>query len=485
MSSWLGGSGSRRFSEHNQLRSLLAVALLAGFGSTVKAQTNFERVLSFGPVASLGNSPRGGLCEGSDGLLYGTTYAGGSSNIGLVFSVGKDGAGFRALQSLTNGYYPYAGVIEGADGKLYGTASAGGTHGGGTIFRLGKDGSGFVTLRNFDPAGSDGVAPVSGLRQGSDGVLYGTTSGGGSGNMGTVFRINTSGTVFSVVHTFTGLTNGVDGSYPAAGVIQGADGMLYGTTQTGGTNDAGTVFKMNLDGTGYSVIHQFAGAPTDGNVPSGDLVQGRDGVLYGTTRYGGANDLGMVFRVDTNGNNYSVLKSFSGTADGKQPLAGLGFGTNGMLYGTTRYGGSFDGGAAFRLGTNGLGFLVLHSFQPTNGDGAQPLGSLTLASDGSWYGTCYYGGDYMTNSVSGILFRLLPDTARVKITSIEPGSAGAQLRFAGGNAGQAYRILKSQTLAPGSWQAIGTNVAAIDGAFSYLDAGATTNSARFYRSASF
>ncbi len=457
--------------------------MVCGSQALVTAQTNYQRILSFGPLPTAGSSPRGQLLEASDGWLYGTTYSGGASNLGTVFRIAKDGSGFTVLRSLSAGYYPYAGLVEGTDGALYGTASAGGSNKGGTVFKLNKDGGGFLTLHEFDPASTDGGAPIGALCLGADGIFYGTTSGGGAGNMGTVFKINSIGTVFTVLHAFTGLTNGVDGSYPVGGLLQGQDGSLYGTTQTGGSNDFGTAFKLNTDGTGFSLIYQFRSGVGDGHVPSGTLLQTADGMLFGTTAYGGTSDSGAVFRLGTNGSNYALLNSFSGGVDGNQPLAGLALGTNGALYGTTRYGGASNAGVAFVLGTSGNGFAVLRSFLASSGDGGQPIAGLRLASDGAWYGTCYYGGDYLSNNVSGVSFRLSAVAPPVWIRSIDYLSASVLLGFANGTAAQTYRILASPDLSPGSWQEIGTSTAAIDGSFQFRDTSSGSSRARFYRSA--
>lgn len=450
--------------------------------ATSQAQTNYQRILTFGPDIQLGSSPRGKLIEASDGKLYGTTYAGGANNLGAIFRMSKDGSGFTVLHSFSTGYYPYAGLLEGSDGALYGTTSSGGIYKGGTVFKLNKDGSGFLALHDFDPASTDGVAPIGPLCRGTDGMFYGTTSGGGSGNMGTVFKIDTIGTVFSVIHSFTGLTNGVDGSYPVAGLLQGQDGLLYGTTQTGGSNDFGTAFKLSPIGAEYTLIYQFVAGAGDGHVPSGSLVQAADGLLYGTTVYGGTGGSGTVFQLGTNGSNYAVLKSFTGGSDGRQPFAGLGWSSDGLLYGTTRYGGPNDGGVAFSLRKDGSGYAVLHNFLVTAGDGGQPIAGMLQASDGGWYGACYYGGDYATNGVSGIVYRLLAVSPQIWISSIQYQQANVTLGFQGGGAGQTYRILVSPDLSSGSWLPIGTNTAKIDGSFQFTNFGAATLPMRFYRS---
>lgn len=458
---------------------LVAVLVLLLGGSTCPAQTNYQRLLSFGVYSDWGKLPYGQLIEGSDGWLYGSTYAGGTSNLGTVFRIAKDGSGFSVLRSFSDPNFLYGGVVEGTNGALYGTAAGGGTNTGGAIFTIAKDGSNFLVIHNFDPGSGDGAAPVSGLLAGADGMLYGTCSKGGTTNLGTVFRISADGTVYGVIHSFLGQTNGGDGSSPGASLTQGLDGDVYGTTQAGGNNNLGTLFKLNTDGSIYSILHHFSGSPNDGRVPLGNVAQGPDGLLYGTTEYGGANNVGTIFRVDTNGNNYAVLRSFSTAAGGYEPLGGLTLGTDGAVYGCTRYGGPNDSGVAFRLSVTDNSYTELHEFLGVAGDGAQPFAPIMQASDGGWYGSTYYGGDRS----AGILFRIFSGNAPVTITAISSTSTDVTLNFVGGAAGQAYEIQASSSLSPTDWQTIGTNTAAIDGTFQFTELGGAGFPTRYYRSA--
>ena len=449
------------------------------FGGACPAQTNYQRLLSFGLDSGAGKLPYGQLTEASDGWLYGTTYAGGASNLGTIFRIAKNGSGFKVLRSFSDPNFLYGCVVEGTNGGLYGTAAGGGSHSGGAVFSIAKDGGGFLTIHNFDPSSGDGTAPVSGMLLATDGMLYGTCSKGGSTNLGAVFKISADGQVYGVIHNFLGQTNSGDGSSPGASLIQGLDGNLYGTTQVGGNNNLGTLFKLNTDGSVYSILHHFSGSPNDGRVPLGNLAQGPDGLLYGTTEYGGANNVGTIFRIDTNGNNYAVLTSFSTAAGGYEPLGGLTLGTDGAVYGSTRYGGPNDSGVAFRLSITDNSYTELHEFLGVAGDGAQPFAPLLQASDGAWYGSTYYGGD---RSV-GVLFRFFSGNAPVTITAITSTSTDVTLNFVGGAAGQAYGIQASPTLSPANWQTIGTNSAAIDGTFQFTESGGAGFPARYYRGA--
>jgi uncharacterized repeat protein (TIGR03803 family) len=448
--------------------------------ATSQAQTNYQRILSFGPLPQSGSSPRGQLMEGSDGWLYGTTYAGGTNGSGTVFKIGKTGVGFARLHSFADGDFPCGGLVEANDGTLCGTTSSGGAYHSGTLFKLNKDGSEFTLLHVFPSSTDDGAQPVASLTTGKGGVLYGTTFGGGAANSGTVFSLNPDGSSYTNLHNFTG-TNGADGSFPFASLCQGLDDALYGTTQAGGSNDLGAVFKLNPDGTGYAILHHFSGGTVDGRLPLGGLVQGSDGLLYGTTYYGGTNDLGTVFKLGTNGGVYAVLRNFMGGSQGNQPFAGLVQGVDGVLYGTTRYGGSNDGGMVFKLSTDGSGYTALHNFSGMGGDGSQPLAALLLGTDDALYGSTYWGGDYTTNGVSGTLFRLFSSYPQIVITSITPASGGFLLSFVGGAAGRAYQI-QATTNQSVAWQTIGSSTAAIDGTFQFLDSTVSNIPSRFYRS---
>ncbi|HWW00027.1 MAG TPA: choice-of-anchor tandem repeat GloVer-containing protein [Candidatus Acidoferrum sp.] len=448
------------------------------------AQTNYQRIFSFGPSAIQGSAPRGQLGEASDGFLYGTTYQGGSNNLGTVFKIAKNGSGFTVLWNFPNGMFPTAGVIEGPGGALYGTTSGGGTSNAGIAFKLQKNGTGFAVLHDFASFTGDGNTPLAGLVVGTNGALYGATAGGGLSNYGCIFTLSPDGSGFSIIHSFAG----VDGTSPVAGLIQGNSGALYGTAKTGGSNDLGTVFAVALDGGNYSVLHHFAGKGlNDGSLPLGPLVEAGPGFLFGTTYNGGsAADLGTIFRINTNGTGYGVLHSFQGGAgDGSLAVAGLSPASGGgLLYGTTPHGGTSDGGVFFGLSADGASYSVLHTFNSNVGDGSFPFVAPLVGSDNAIYGSTYFGGIYVTNGVSGTLFRLFSGPPQVAITGIASSSAGLALQFSGGAAGQTSRIQAATDLSTEVWQVIGTNSAALDGTFNFFDNAASNYSVRFYRSVS-
>ena len=288
----------------------LLPALIAAAGvmlaEPVRAQTfttlhTFPATSGSPATNSDGYAPEGVLLL-SGNTLYGTAHNGGSSGQGTVFAVGLDGTGFTVLHTFTanksgtnsDGATPLGGLIASANDTLYGTANGGGTYGNGTVFALNPDGTGFTNLYSFTAFSSvyfnnyDGENPYGGLVL-SDGTLYGTTHSGGTNNAGTVFAVATNGTGFTVLHGFTG---GSDGANPYAGLVLSGS-TLFGTAGNGGNAYDGTVFAVNTNGTGFTTPHTFTNSP-DGYSPHAGLISSGN-TLYGTTDIGGTNGTGMVF----------------------------------------------------------------------------------------------------------------------------------------------------------------------------------------------
>jgi len=362
-----------------------------------------------------GQHPKVALIETADGF-YGTTYQGGSASKGTIFRISSGGT-LTTLHNFSgpDGAYPEASLLEGTDGNLYGTTSSG-SNGWGTIFRMAPDGTGFTTLHTFQSA--DGSTPRAPLIEGSDGNLYGTTYEGGAHSSGTVFKIDATTTELTTLHDFVLAAGG----YPIAGLIQAADGDLYGATSQGGGAGVGAIFRIDTDGVMLTTLHGFAG--DDGSHPAGALVQGADGILYGTTLGGGASGQGTIFQIDTAGTMLSTLHSFA-FADGETPQAGLILGSDGMLYGTAEDGGTSSRGTVFRIATGGTGFEAVHSF--SGQDGAYPWAALLEASDGKLYGTTDDTGSLP--SQFGTIFRLEPDGSEFEtVYSFQPFGAGKSPR---------------------------------------------------------
>lgn len=340
-----------------------------------------------------GSDPVGGLVIGSDFALYGTTQQGGSG-WGSSFRLTEGGA-FQKLADFdgTNGQSPQP-LLRGSDGNLYGTALFGGSLGHGVVFRLTESGA---LGKLLDLGSSDGSQPYAGLIRGDDGALYGTASVGGRSNQGVVFKVREDGTGFEKLHEFAG----PDGANPHAPLAIGTMGSLFGTTRSGGASGRGVVFRVNQDGSGFSVLHHFAGG--DGGEPHGGLVRHSNGSLLGLTSSGGSGS-GVVYRI-SEGGDFETLHEFSGP-DGASPAYGaLAEGPDGALYGTTAGGGATSQGVVFKINPDGSGFATLHDFDYAGG--AYPSGGLTAGHDGALYGTTSQGGAYG----QGTVFRITPDGA--------------------------------------------------------------------------
>jgi uncharacterized repeat protein (TIGR03803 family) len=400
------------------------------YGTVFQIGTNgaLTTLYAFGTVTNAdgdpldGASPEAGLVRGSDGNFYGTTYGGGSSfyGWGTMFKISTKGAlttlySFGAILDVNDypldGAYPEGSLVQGSDGNLYGTTSSGGTNGyDGTVFQMTTDGA---LISSYSFTGNNGANPLAGLVQGSDGNLHGTTYHGGATGNGTVFQISAKGALTGS-YPFTGA---LDGANPDAAMAQGSDGNFYGTTYAGGALGEGTVFRISAAGA-LTSLYSFTGGDDGGN-PQSDLVQDSNGNFYGTTHYGGMENSGTVFQVSTAG-ALTNLYSFVGVGEyGASPLAGLALGRDGNFYGTTADGGDSDLGTVFQISTNAAQFSS-YSIIDTN-DGASPQAGLVLASDGNFYGTTYA---YGTNGF-GTVFRVSASGALTGMYSFTNGVDGA------------------------------------------------------------
>jgi uncharacterized repeat protein (TIGR03803 family) len=306
----------------------------------------------------------------------------------------------------------------------------------------------FTTLYSFTAipqypgpyTNSDGVNPQAGLIL-SGSTLFGTAYSGGSSGYGTMFKVNTDGSGFTNLHSFTATSGpypntNSDGVNPRAGLISGNSNTLYGTAVYGGSSGNGTIFKVNIDGTGFTNLHSFtkvsggSSINSDGVNPQAGLILSGN-TLYGTANYGGSSGFGTVFALNTDGTGFTTLHSFTATScydcpnsDGARPLAGLILSAN-TLYGTASQGGSSGKGTVFAVKTNGTSFTTLHSFtatlNSTNSDGISPTAGLILSGN-TLYGTANYGG----SSGFGTVFALNTNgTGFATLHSFTNGSDGA------------------------------------------------------------
>jgi uncharacterized repeat protein (TIGR03803 family) len=448
-----------------------------------------------------GANPAAGLVL-SGGVLCGTTLNGGLQGAGTAFYMSLDGTSFSTFRSFTNA--PDAGNPEGnlavSGNGFLGTSQAGGTSGVGSVF-IGST-NGVSIIRSFavvsaDNATNSGGASPSALLALSGSTLYGTTTVGGAGADGTVFALSTNGSSLSVLHDFTALDSNAgtntDGALPCGGLILSGN-TLYGTASAGGAGGAGVVFSVNASGGGFTTLYSFtaldpvAATNTDGAFPSSGLVLS-NGTLYGTTIAGGTGGKGVIYSVGTNGLGFAVLHSFSATdsltgtnLDGASPCAPLAL-SGGYLYGTASAGGASANGTVFSVSTNGGQFQTIHAFTAmdpstgTNRDGAFPVAGL-LPLGNSLYGTTLSGGP----GAAGTVFNVAIPYPPAVITNIVRNLDGSVTLYFLGGPNSTNIIQVTASLAPPStWLNVSTNVADAGGAWQFTETN-TTNYTRFYRS---
>ena len=430
-----------RLSTSNLVVACLTAALLAACGASNDGVPSLRSVSAAQPLKAGkekviysfqglpdmdGANPQAGLIA-VNGVLYGTTNGGGQdtqecneyTGCGTVFEVtasGSESALYR-FKGGSDGVNPYAGLTA-VGSSLYGTTYEGGSCGpscgnDGTVFEVTPSAVESVLYTFKGSNSGDGGLPSADLIT-LNGVLYGTTTQGGSCCFGTVFKISTSGSE-SILHSFAGGGEGqdTDGGYPFTGLTV-ANGEFYGTTAGGGGtacgeagfSGCGTVFKINTSGK-ERVLYRFQGGK-DGAFPWAKLTL-VNGKLYGTTSaggsgsYGSGGEEGTIFEVSTSGKE-RVLHRFTGGIDGWGPLSGPLIAVGNTLYGTTTNGGGstcsgYGCGTIFKITTSGEGYKVLYRFMG-DPDGARPYSGL-IDMDGLLYGTTSAGGNGSCSGLGG------------------------------------------------------------------------------------
>ncbi|HEX6223915.1 MAG TPA: choice-of-anchor tandem repeat GloVer-containing protein, partial [Chryseolinea sp.] len=411
--------------------------------------TEYQQILSFKGGDWTGEGFTDGTMVLKDGVIYGSTHLGGEFLSGVVYSVNEDGTNYQRLHNFT---YPIsnlprpATMVLGLDGKLYGTHHVGGGYGG-NIYAMMIDGTGFREVLDFNAVG---MREPQDLIQGADQKLYGLGLDESNG-WPMLFRVNNDGTAFELLHVFS------HGDSPAYGIRQAVDGTIYGAI----VNGDGAIFTCLPDGTDYRIIHNFS--LPDGRVPSGKIVQGADGLLYGRTRLGGSNGMGTTFRIKLDGSAFEVLTHSTLGGTSSVPIVE----DPGVIFGFTSGGGQFNGGTLYTI-DSGLEKVVYDFGAPnlaeayagsgpieadgnilTMGKPSSPLSSTmitalkkdksfitysllddesangplqpVLAPDGFLYSVYAFGGDFHT----GILFKCKPDGSSYSVVHNFSPSGGA------------------------------------------------------------
>jgi uncharacterized repeat protein (TIGR03803 family) len=387
-----------------------------------------------------GAGPTAGLVLGDDGNFYGTTSAGGAYNGGTVFKITPSGSlttlySFCAQPNCTDGEYPEAKLLLGSDGNFYGTTYWAGANannllyddGGGTVFKITPSGN-LTTLYSFCSQTNcvDGDSSLGGLIQAPDGTFYGTTTAGGTGLLctgacGTIFNLTSTGTL-TTLYNFCSERLCTDGGIPMAGLLLASNGSFYGTTNFYGTSGAyGTAFVLAPTGQFNTLVNFCYGLGCEGSNPSGGLIHGTNGKLYGATGLytktgclssedrGGC---GTIFSL-TEAGSLNTLFSFCvpqgkqapisfNCRDGAGPLGGIMQATNGNFYGVTMFGGAFnapDGdGTVFEYSA---GLRPFVTFVRANGTVGQTVGIL---------GQGFTGTTSVSLNGSTMIFTVVSDT---------------------------------------------------------------------------
>jgi uncharacterized repeat protein (TIGR03803 family) len=380
--------------------------------STFKVKFDFEEAVS-------GSAPQSSLIQATNGKLYGTTEYGTSYSEGVVFEYDiatsvctkkyefNDGAKY-------SGRHPIGALMQASDGMMYGMSYDGGTANAGVVFKYNPVTADYTKEFDFHGA-ANGNAPVSGLTLASDKMLYGVTQLGGINNAGAIYQYDPTFNVYKKKFDFE---DKISGSTPTGTLLQAIDGKFYGTCSFGGTYDKGVLFQFDPVTAKLNVKHEFNGL--NGASPSGELMQASDGKIYGMTSEGGITEDGVLFQFDPVTSIYVKKFDFNSTGAGKYPTGGLIQGDDGKLYGVASVGGANKTPSL----SDGLG--VLFQYDPAtsiytkkidfdaNMVGSVPNGTLVKAKDGKFYGMTTSGGDTTElTSGYGTLFQFDPSTSLI------------------------------------------------------------------------
>lgn len=344
-------------------------------GSNRTEQYNFTR------EGGDGNS-RGALCQALNGKIYGTSFL--QDSVGLASSGGlyefdpvtEEMTFLIEFDAVTTGARPTGHVIQAANGKLYGTNSLGGTFGNGTIYEYDITLGTLTVLHHFNDGNGDGNKPEVNLLEGSNGKLYGVTYDGGAYNGGTIFEYDITTATFTKLHDFD-LSN--NGRNPRGTLIEGANGLLYGTATNSSAGD-GVIFSYNLSTNSYLMEDSFGGSA----YALGGLVLHSNGMMYGMTFNGGMSNIGAIIEFNPSTSNITYVAHLQSVIL-LYPRGGLTEAPNGNLYGVASDGGANSRGGLLEYNPVSDVLTVKHDFDYLQG--YDPYGTLMLASNGSFYGT--------------------------------------------------------------------------------------------------
>jgi uncharacterized repeat protein (TIGR03803 family) len=357
--------------------------------------TVFEVAAGSGTISTLaafngsdGADPRGGLILDGSGNLFGTTASGGANNDGTVFELASGSSSITTLANFngSNGAGPCDTLVRDVHGNLFGTTQSGGTNNDGTVFELAGGSGPIISLASFN--GTNGANPYAGLVIDSAGNLFGTTVYGAASNDGVVFEIAAGSSTITTLAS----CSGSNGQYPYGGLVEDAQGDLFGTTYQGGANGGGTVFEVGAGSGAITTIIDLNWS--NGQNPYAGLFADNKGNLFGTGFTGGAHAYGTVFEVATGNSSIATLASFADSTDGAYPKGGVVEDSSGNLFGTT-WGGAVD--TVFEVVSGSGTITTLASFNSTVG--STPEASVIEDNSGNVFGTTNGGGTYNDGTI--------------------------------------------------------------------------------------
>lgn len=354
---YCGASG-----QNPQLWGTTALGGASNKGTIVKINgdgTGFAMVHSF--TSMTGTIPNGTFIQAANGKLYGLARDGGINNNGVLFSFDPTNNSYTDEFDFngTNGDEPHDELLAASNGNFYGTTGLGGANNYGVLFSFDPTNNAFANLYDFTLA--NGITPVGSLIQANNSQIYGMTIAGGTNNFGVIFSFDLTNNTYTDLYNFTD----VQGSFPVDGLIQfSGNGKLYGMTGSGGANAQGVLFSYDITTNTFIDLFDFNGLV--GSSPIGSLLEASNGILYGLTQYGGTNNAGNIFSFDPQNNVCTNLFSFIGT-NGLEPNGNLIQASDGKLYGATSLGGATGAGIIFSFDITNNAFTNIFDFNGTNG----------------------------------------------------------------------------------------------------------------------
>jgi len=336
-----------------------------------------------------GSAPFGNFCQFNNSL-FGMTYQGGANGLGVLFEYNMTNDSFIKKLDFngSNGQNPFGSLILASNNKMYGITYQGGTFGQGIIFEFNPQNDSFIKKKDFNPTAT-GSNPYGNLIQAQNGKFYGMAFLGGTNNNGTIFEYDSQNDTLIKKFDFSALLN--TGQNPYGNLTEVSSGEFWGTTIQGGTNNGGTLFKYDNNIDSFQVLHRFVSS-VNGRNPQGSLAKHSNGKLYGLSNRGGKTNFGVLFEFDVNNNLFANKIDLNTQENGSFPLSNLSeFSKNYYLYGLKSEGGANDDGVLFKMNIENNEVEKIHDFK-ANTDGANPHGNLTEAPNHKFYGLTLNGG---------------------------------------------------------------------------------------------